>query len=96
MAFRLNVDLEKYEFRALRTGNGKNGVWMSIVLESPKDASQVDVSVRSQMQPEIYDLQLKKGDVLTVNVVAFAGPDYSRVTLEKVLQVVDRDGEVLV
>ena len=94
MAFNLPVHLEGYEYRALRTGQGKNGTWMSIVLENPDDARQVDVSVPQEMQSDIYNLGLKKGDVLTLDVTAYAGVDYSRVRLDEIVSVVDAQGEV--
>lgn len=94
MAFSLPVHLEGYEYRAMRTGQGQNGVWMSIVLENPEDARQVDISVPQDMQSDVYNLHLAKGDVLELNVVAYAGADYSRVRLVEIVGVVDADGEV--
>lgn len=94
MAFSLPVHLEGYEYRALRTGQGQNGTWMSIVLENPEDARQVDISVPKDMQSDVYNLSLTKGDVLTLEVVAYAGADYSRVRLVEIVSVVDKDGEV--
>ena len=95
MAFRLPTTVENYEFRAIRTGNGRNGAWMSLVLESPEDADQIDVSVPRDMHGDIYNLGLKKGDKVTAKVVAFAGPEYSRITLESIVTVVDVNGEVV-
>lgn len=94
MAFRLNVHCDSYEFRALRTGNGKNGAWMSLVMECPEDASQIDVSVPRDMHGDVYGYQLSKGDKVTMDVVAFAGPEYSRITLRSITGIVDVNGEV--
>ena len=94
MAFSLPVHLEGYEYRAMRTGQGQNGTWMSIVLENPEDARQVDISVPQDMQSDVYNMHLSKGDVLTLDVVAYAGAEYSRVRLVEIVGVVDKDGEV--
>lgn len=94
MAFRLNVHLESFEFRKLNTGTGRKGPWMSLVMEDPEDASQVDVSVPSDMQGDVYGYQLAKGDKVTMDVVAFAGPEYSRVTLKAITRIVDVNGEI--
>ena len=95
MAFRLNVHLENYEYRGMRTGNGEHGAWMSLVLENLEDSRQLDVSVPRDMQGDIYNLGLKKGDALVLDVVAYAGNEYSRVTLSALPSVVDPDtGEV--
>lgn len=94
MAFRIKVPLENYEYRALRSGKGKSGPWMSIVLESPEDAQQVDVSIPQDMQADVYGLGLSKGDKVTLTVVAYAGPEYSRVSLVSFDSIVDVNGEV--
>ena len=94
MAFNLRVHLENYEFRGLRTGEGKNGEWMSIVLEDPEEARQLDVSIPRDMHREVRELSLAKGDNLVLDVRAYAGPDYSRVSLIKITSIVDANGEV--
>lgn len=95
MAFRLPVHLENYEFRGLRTGSTDKGAWMSMVLENPEDSRQLDVSVPREMHGDVYNLSLKKGDVLVLDVIAYAGNEYNRVSLEKLPLVVDPDtGEV--
>lgn len=95
MAFNLRVHLENYEFRGLRTGEGKNGTWMSMVLEDPDEARQLDVSIPRDMHRDVRDLSLSKGDVLKLDVRAYAGPEYSRVSLIEITSIVDRNGEVL-
>lgn len=94
MAFNFNAHLEGYEFRGSRTGEGKNGMWMSLVLEDPDEARQLDVSVPQDLQRDVRDLSLKKGDVLSLDIRAFAGPEYSRVSLVQVTGIVDKNGEV--
>ena len=96
MAFSLPVHLEGYEYRAMRTGTGANGPWMSIVLENPEDARQVDISVPQDMQADVYKVCLSKGDVLTLDVIAYAGADYSRVRLVEISKIVNFDGEEVV
>lgn len=95
MSFSLNVTITNYEFRGLRTGEGQNGVWMSLVLENPEDARQLDVSVPRDMHGEIYSKNLQKGDILTLNVRAYAGPEYSRVSLLDIISITDKEGEVI-
>lgn len=94
MAFRLPVHLKDYEFRGRREGTGQNGPWLSLILEDPEEARQINVSVPQRLQSDVNELNLKKGDVLELNVIAFAGEEYSRITLVEVLRVVDADGEV--
>ena len=94
MAFSLSVHLEGYEFRAMRSGQGQNGTWLSLVLENTEDARQIDVSVPQDMHADVYNLGLKKGDILSLDVVAYAGADYSRIRLVQITGVVDKDGEV--
>lgn len=95
MAFSLRVNLEKYEYRGVRTGEGKNGQWMSLVLEDPEEARQIDVSVPRDMQEDVSDLQLKKGDVLDLVIRAYAGTEYSRLSLIRIVHAVDQNGEVI-
>lgn len=95
MSFSLNATLENYEFRGLRTGEGQNGVWMSLVLENPEDARQLDVSVPRDMHGDIYSRNLQKGDHLILTVRAYAGPEYSRVSLLDIVTITDKEGEVI-
>ena len=94
MAFSLNVHLDGYEYRTLRSGTGQIGPWLSLVLENTEDARQIDVSVPKDMQADVNNLGLKKGDILSLDVVAYAGADYSRIRLVQITGVVDKDGEV--
>jgi hypothetical protein len=94
MAFNLNVHLDNYEYRTMRTGTGANGAWMSLVFENPEDARQIDVSVPQDMQSDIYNLGLTKGDIVSLDINAYAGVEYSRIRLIKITSVVDADGEV--
>lgn len=72
MAFRIKTVLEDYEYRGIKTGEGKNGIWMSLVLED-EDSFQLEVSVPSNFQADVYSLGLKKGDLVNVPAVASAG-----------------------
>lgn len=95
MAFRLeDVQLSGYEYRAMRTGEGKNGTWMSLVFETPKEARQIDISVSKELQSDVYNLQLSKGDKVDMLVTAYAGNEYSRVSLQQITGIVDVNGEV--
>lgn len=94
MAFRLNAHLEGYEYRGRRSGSTENGAWLSLVLENTQDCRQLDVSVPRDMHNDIYEMNLEKGDLLGLDVVAYAGNDYSRVSLVRITSVVDSEGEV--
>lgn len=95
MSFSINATLKNYEYRGSRSGTSSNGnAWFSLILENPDDARQIDVSVPSEMQGEIMNLGLRKGDVLTLDVVAVSSDKYSFVRLVKVSGVVDSEGEV--
>lgn len=74
MAFALNAVLSPMEFRALRSGSGKNGPWMSLVFEDA-DSQQLEASVPKDLQGDIYNLGLSKGDVCSISVRAVARAD---------------------
>lgn len=95
MAFSINATLTNFEYRGSRSGTGSNGnTWFSLILESPEDSRQLDVSVPSDLQGEIMNMGLRKGDVLTLDVVAVSSEKYSFVRLVQITSVVDTDGEV--
>lgn len=96
MAFRFTCDLPGYEYRGMRTGVGGNGrQWMSLVTESPDDASQLDVSVPVELQDEVFKLALRKGFLLNMRVLCVAAEKYSFVRLVDIPTVFTSDGEVL-
>lgn len=95
MAFRLDVHLDDYEYRGFRDGQGEKGPWLSLVLENPKDSRQLDVSVPRDQHAEIYKMGLQKGYHLSLDVVAYAGNEYSRISLVGITNVVDLNGEVV-
>lgn len=72
MAFRIEAMLQGYEYRGVKTGQGKNGTWMSLVLEDP-NSYQMEVSVPGDLQADVYGMRLSKGNVLNVPVIAAAG-----------------------
>lgn len=86
MAFRLTCTLFNYEFRGTRSGKSdKTGQpWLSLILESPEDSSQIDVSVPVDLQADVYQLGLRKGDLLNVPVLAVSAKDYSFVRMANV------------
>lgn len=96
MAFRIECTLENYEFRVLRSGvSTKTGQpWYSLVLESPTAAEQVDVSIPAELQADVLNLGLVKGDTFSCRVLAVSSKDFSFVRLVQVLHVVDANGEV--
>lgn len=83
MAFNLQVNLEGYEYRGTTQGvSSKTGKpWMSLVLESPTDARQVDVSVPEEYQETVRLLKLEKGNVVDCPVIAVAAQTYNFVRL---------------
>ena len=96
MAFKFNALLDGYEYRGRRVGTGSNGKqWMSLILESPEDSSQIDVSVPVDLQDDVYSLNLQKGDFVTCNVLAVSSEKYSFVRVTSVPVVYDADGELV-
>ena len=97
MAFVLNCSLGSMEFRALRSGKGRESgkVWMSLVVED-SDSQQIEVSVPADYQSDVYSLGLRKGDIVDLNVRAVArndGNSYIQLTDVPVL-VADSDGVI--
>lgn len=74
MAFSISCVLPKMEYRAIRTGTGKNGVWMSLVWED-SDSQQIETSVPKDLQADVYGLSLKRGDLCAISVRAVARSD---------------------
>lgn len=76
MAFVLNVAMEDMEYRAIRSGVGKESgkPWMSLVLED-ENSNQVDVSVPQELQGDVYGLGLRKGDIVNLLIRAVARND---------------------
>lgn len=76
MAFVINAQLNRMEYRSVRSGVGKESgkTWMSLVLED-ENANQLDVSVPSDLQGDVYGLGLRKGDIITVAIRAVARND---------------------
>lgn len=94
MAFAFNCVLEGVEFRAVRSGTGRDSgqPWMSLVLEDA-DSQQVEVSVPRDFQGDVYSLGLRKGDSVDVAVRAVARNDgNSYVQLRALPELVEDEG----
>lgn len=80
MSHRLRCKLRGYEYRGMRSGQGANGrTWMSIICEEGgQDPNQLDVSVPADMQADVMNLGLRKGDLLDMVVLAVAGSSGGR------------------
>lgn len=76
MAFVLNVNLSPVEYRGMQTGvSSQTGKpWMSLVFEDA-DTNQVSVSVPQDMQGDVYNVGLQKGDYCAVGIRAVARVD---------------------
>lgn len=76
MAFRLDVTLTELEYRGKASGSSsKTGNrWMSLIFED-SETQQINVSVPSDMQDDVLDLGLRKGEICNVSVVAVARAD---------------------
>lgn len=72
MAFRFNIT-NTYEYRGMVTGvSAKTGrQWMSLRLED-EQAEQIEISVPSEMQGDVFNMSLNKGDLIEVSFVAVA------------------------
>lgn len=73
MSFRINCTLAGYEYRGVRSGQGQNGTWMSLILESPEESEQIEVNVPQDLQADVYSLGLRKGQMLSIEVQAACG-----------------------
>lgn len=76
MAFRLVTTLREIEYRGRASGtSSKSGNrWMSLIFEDT-DTQQLNVSVPSDMQDDVIDLGLRKGELCNVSVLAVARSD---------------------
>lgn len=76
MAFRIVANYPKIEYRGMREGISQktNRRWVSLILEDD-EANQIEVGVPNDMQRDIVELGLFKGDMLSVSVVAVATAD---------------------
>lgn len=97
MAFNIDVDLVGYEFRGFQAGvsvkTGKN--WLSIIVEHPDNARQVNVSVPEELQVGCYNLALAKGEYIDLHVVAVAAQNYNFIRLVDVpVRVTNLNNEV--
>ena len=60
-----------------------------------KIPARLTLACRRTVKADVYNLGLKKkGDILSLDVVAYAGAEYSRIRLVQITGVVDKDGEV--
>lgn len=101
MGFSIGANLT-LEYRGMQSGVGKESgkPWMSLVCED-NDARQVQLTVPQDMQSEIYNLGLRKGDMISVHVLAVAfdqvvnGRARNYVTCQSVPVLVDSEtGEI--
>ena len=91
MAFSLDVTIPDVEYRAMRSGTGKRGLWMSLVWED-KSANQIETSVPAEMQSDVMGLGLSKGDRCVVSIRAVARADgNSYVMLQALPELMDEE-----
>ena len=95
MGFSIDTILSGYEFRIIRSGKVENTEWMHLVVEHPETCEQSRISVPVELRSYVESLGLSKGDIIDVKVHANAGDKYSRISLIKILGVVDSNGEVI-
>lgn len=83
-----------YEFRGLRSGvsQSSGNAWMQLVLEEPEGgARQMTISVPQDMQGEVYNLGLRKGDYVTCQVLGRVTDNYQFIQLEALPELYDLD-----
>lgn len=98
MAFVINCVLDGMEYRGMQSGVGRESgrPWMSLIFET-EDASQLSVSVPSDLQSEVYSKQLQKGCVCSISIRAVAradGQSYVQLT-DLPFVIADADGELV-
>lgn len=102
MAYMVPNIVKNVEFRALNSGVSGNGTqWMSIKTESLDEGTTYDweFTVPKDLQAEIYNLGLRKGDYMQVVFTARygtarSGREYGYLQLDKVPTTFDEDGEL--
>ena len=94
MGFSIETLLENYEFRTIREGEVEGNRWMHLVVEDDFSCDQSRISVPANLRGVVSTMGLQKGDHIDVRVRVTASEKYNRLTLIKVLRVVDADGEV--
>lgn len=67
-----------------KTGNP----WYSLVLESP-ESEQVDVTVPAELQADVMNAQLRKGELIDCVVLAVSSQNYSYIRLVSIARVYD-------
>lgn len=73
-----------YEYRGLRSGVSSNTgkSWMTMILEEPEGgARQMSVSVPEDMQADIFNLGLRKGDFISCEVLGRVTDNYQFIQL---------------
>lgn len=88
MGFNVRTVLSDVEYRGIQTGQGKNGPWMSLILEDSSEGTirNVNVSVPQELQSDIYNKGLQKGEVLTICVRAISGDGYGYLKYEGIIE----------
>lgn len=75
MAFRLSVTLQELEYRGVRSDVNKDGQrWMALLFED-RETNQLNVSVPRDMHRDVNGLDLRKGDLCNVALLAVATSD---------------------
>ena len=102
MAFTVPKIVKNVEFRALNSGISGNGTqWMSLKTESLDEGTTYDweFTVPKDLQAEVYNLGLRKGDYMQCVFTARygraqSGREYGYLQLDKVPMTFDDDGEL--
>lgn len=105
MGFLVDGIVKDLEYRGCNSGLRKDGkTWMSLRLDTldEKNTKTYEINVPTEMQPDLYVLGLKRGDVLNVTFtarcgVAQGGRNYDYLELDKLPTVyeVTEEGELL-
>jgi hypothetical protein len=105
MAFTVPDIVKTVEFRSLNTGMSNNGnQWMSLKVEYSGNNGTIDweITVPKDLQGDIFNSGLRKGDICDIEFSARAGTArsgsaYSYLQLERVPSIleVDEDGVIL-
>lgn len=74
MAFNLSVSVPSVEYRGMQEGQGSRGRWVSLVFED-RECNQISCSVPGNMQADVDDLHLQKGDICDIAIRAVARAD---------------------
>ena len=90
MSFRIETTMKGYEFRTLvessfKDDDGNRVPYMTMVVENVDNCDQSRVSVPSDLRDMVRSLNIRRGMLVDLRVLASAGSSYSKLQLVDLL-----------